>query len=421
MMNVKFKSSNQKNINKSYNSEIDLFDLLKIIWDGKIKFIFIVSITFIVTFIYTSNQKNIYKFSTIIKPAQHNVFVKYTSLNSILKSAGLYQNKKNINGYLIDNNGIFKLIVNEFEDREEVVSILRKNDYVKKIIQNMSDENQKITLFRLAKSFYISGPKRKRDTDFYLNFTWHDAREGEEILDKAILLVLDSVKNIIVRDVKYLAESIKVKNLQKSESLKQKLELLAQNQLEKDKAEIQYLREQSFIAKELGIENNSMDLYIENNSMDFYIAEGDFKIAEGDFKKDGSSNTSFLFGSKNNKVPYYLRGFKAIDTEINLIKKRTTKEKLVLIDQYFEIRETLIKIKIESDLISNRLHDSISTLENDNLITWVDYKLFLGNSKLLINYKLHMILSIVFGIVAGLTYIYIEHVFFIKKVKKNRF
>ena len=131
-MNMKFKSSNQKNINKSYNSEIDLFDLLKIIWDGKIKFIFIVSITFIVTFIYTSNQKNIYKFSTIIKPAQHNVFVKYTSLNSILKSAGLYQNKKNINGYLIDNNGIFKLIVNEFEDREEVVSILRKNDYVKK-------------------------------------------------------------------------------------------------------------------------------------------------------------------------------------------------------------------------------------------------------------------------------------------------
>ena len=210
-MNMKFKSSNQKNINKSYNSEIDLFDLLKIIWDGKIKFIFIVSITFIVTFIYTSNQKNIYKFSTIIKPAQHNVFIKYTSLNSILKSAGLYQNEKNINGYLIDNQGIFKLIVNEFEDREEVVSILRKNDYVKKIIENMSDENQKITLFRLAKSFYIYEPKNDRDTDYILNFTWHDAREGEEILDKAILLVLDSVKNIVVRDIKNLAKSIKIR------------------------------------------------------------------------------------------------------------------------------------------------------------------------------------------------------------------
>ena len=93
----------------------------------------------------------------------------------------------------------------------------------------------------------------------------------------------------------------------------------------------------------------------------------------------------------------------------------------MLIDQYFEIRETLIKIKIESDLISNRLNESISTLENDNLITWVDYKLFLGNSKLLINYKMYMILSNFFGIVAGLTYIYIEHFFFIKKVKKNRF
>ena len=69
-----------------------------------------------------------------------------------------------------------------------------------------------------------------------------------------------------------------------------KLELLAQNQLDKDEAEIQYLREQSFIAKELSIENNSMDYY----------------IAEGDFKEDGSSNTSFLLGSKSNKVPYYL-------------------------------------------------------------------------------------------------------------------
>ena len=401
---MKLKSSNQKNINKSYNDEIDIFNLLKIIWDGKIKLILIVSITFIVAFIYTSKKENIYKFSTIIKPAQLNVFVKYSSLNSILKSAGLFQDKKNINGYLIDNQGIFKLMINEFEDREEVVSILRKNDYVKKIIENMSDENQKITLFSLAKSFYIFEPKKQRATDYFLNFTWHDAREGEEILDEAILLVLDNVKNIVVRDIKNLAKSIKIENLQKSKSLEYKLELLAQNQLEKVEAKIQYLKEQSFIAKELGIENNSMDYY----------------IAENDFKKEGS-NTSFLLDSINNKAPYYLRGYKAIDTEINLIKNRTAKEKLVLIDEYFLIRDSLVTIKIKSDSISNRLNDSVSTLENDDLITWVDYKLFLGDSTALFNYNAYRILSIVLGMIAGLTYIYIEYFFFIKKVYKNRF
>jgi LPS O-antigen subunit length determinant protein (WzzB/FepE family) len=396
-MNMTLKSSNQKNINKSYNGEIDLSNLLKIIWEGKIKVILIVSITFIVAFIYTSKQENIYKFSTIIKPAQYNVFVKYTSLNSILESAGLYQNAETKNGYLIDNHGIFKLIVNEFEDREEVVSILRKNDYVKKIIENMSDENQKRTLFRLAKSFYIYKPKKDLDIDYILNFTWHDAREGEKILDKAILLVLDSVKNIVVRDIKNLAKSIEIKNFQKSESLKLKLELLAQNQLVKDEAQIQYLTEQSFIAKELGIENNSMDYYI-----------GD------DFKNKDNSSIAFLFGSINNKVPYYLRGYKAIDTEINLIVNRTKKEKLLLIDEYFLIRNSLIEI--ESDLISNKLYESINTLENDDLITWVDYKLFLGKSRLLNNYKMYMILSIVLGMIAGLTYIYIENFFNKKKV-----
>ena len=392
------KSSNQKNINKSYNDEIDLSNLLKIIWEGKIKVILIVSITFIAAFIYNSKQENIYKFSTIIKPAQHNVFIKYTSLNSILESAGLYQNVETKNGYLIDNQGIFKLIVNEFEDREEVVSILRKNDYVKKIIENMSDENQKRTLFRLAKSFYIYKPKKDLDIDYILNFTWYDAREGEEILDKAILLVLDNVKNIVVKDIKNLAKSIETKNFQKSESLKLKLELLAQSQLEKDEAQIQFLREQSFIAKELGIKNNSMDYYISSD----------------DFENKESANVSFLLGSVNNKVPYYIRGYKAIDTEINLIINRTKEEKLLLIDQYFLIKNSLIEI--ESDLISNKLYESVSTLENDNLITWVDYKLFLGKSRLLNNYKMYLILSIVLGMIAGLTYIFIENFFYKKKV-----
>ena len=68
-MNMTLKSSNQKNINKSYNDEIDLSNLLKIIWDGKIKVILIVSITFISAFIYNSKQENIYKNYLLIKKA----------------------------------------------------------------------------------------------------------------------------------------------------------------------------------------------------------------------------------------------------------------------------------------------------------------------------------------------------------------
>ena len=89
----------------------------------------------------------------------------------------------------------------------------------------------------------------------------------------------------------------------------------------------------------------------------------------------------------------------------------------MLIDQYFLIRDSLITIKIESDLISNRLHDSVSTLENDNLITWVDHKLFLGDSKLLNNYIMYMILLIVLGMITGLTYIYIESFLQIKETR----
>ena len=61
----------------------------------------------------------------------------------------------------------------------------------------------------------------------------------------------------------------------------------------------QFLREQSLIAKELGLEDNQVENY-----------------------PSSSSQYNLSLNINNNNIAYYLRGYKAIDKEINIVRDR---------------------------------------------------------------------------------------------------
>ena len=195
--------------NKRYDKEIDLFDLLKPIWDGKWKIIVITVITTLICTVYAYQQPNSYTSSTTIYRAENSEFIKYTILNDILTEK--FGEKESANIYFINSQEVFKKLINEFRDYDEVVEILKNDPNIRKSLINISESDKRQELIGHAKSFVISEkfipPKlsdKSKLKDYTLSFTWHNINEGREIFEKALNLSLINVRDKILKDLSQL-------------------------------------------------------------------------------------------------------------------------------------------------------------------------------------------------------------------------
>ena len=158
------------------------------------------------------------------------------------------------------------------------------------------------------------------------------------------------------------------------ESLEFFLQLKKSLVINKDLERIAYLREQSSIAKELGIENNQVETI--NDAVD----------------------NSFLLNinTNNENAAYYLRGYKAINKEIQLIKIR----------KYTEIAKLETKLK--------------SLKKNDT--KWISYNPILANTLKIPgnSTKKYVIIFVVLGLIIGVFYAHISYALQSRKTIKKK-
>lgn len=398
------------NINH-YDNEIDLLDVLKTIWDGKWKIILITFITSLICIIYLSLQPPKYISSTSIERAENSEFIKYTTLNDILSEK--FQMNEDINiGYLVNSPNVFKMLISEFRDYDEVVEILKNDPKISESLINIPEDNKRHELIGLAKSFVVSDSSQisgssDNSKNYKLSYTWHNINEGRKIFKTALDLCLLNVKNKIVKDISQLAESIDKKNLRNIKSLTLKIELAKKNQRQKDLMRTRYLEEQSKIAKELGIEENQFQSLSVASNADSFLLSVKSKIKST--RVQGPSIEVPV------EFPYFLVGYKAINREIKIIKERPDTDILLTSYDYNLSKQELIKI--ESDLASEELRNYIEILEADNFNNWIYYDFSLGVSRSLKNSKLYIILFTFLGFLIGAIYVLISNA--ISKNKKT--
>ena len=191
-------------------------------------------------------------------------------------------------------------------------------------------------MFKYANLLEIVRLKDDQDS-LVLNFTWHDPNEAKKILNDTMNLTINNLKNLVFD------------NFEKSSRFKQKISMA------NDKKRLDFLKEQSSIAKALGIVDNQIDTINVSQSLSLNINTTD--------------------------IAYYLRGYNAIDKEIELIEQRNYR--------YLKsIEEEISSIKKKS-------------------IKWVDYNIFLTNTKSLKNTKLILLISILLGLILGIFYLLI--------------
>ena len=360
-----------------YDDEIDLFEFFETLWDGKWKIILTTFVAAIIGVVFSVVKPNSFEVSTPIQSGKQSVFLQFTSLNDLLKDEGfLYQLEINPNGYIFDSDSVFKMFIEEFNDYEEMVDAVSTSEFVQKSIKDLDDDDKQRALIDFAKAFELKAPS-KNEENWTLSFDWHDAIEGAKLFNDAIRQTLSNTKNISVSNVNELAKAIDIRNTRNLEQLRNKISLIEKNQIDRNKKRIQYLREQSAIAKELEIETNRLDANALSQSLN------------------------------SNDVPYYLRGYKAIEKEIALIESRSDEDNLLISDGYIKTKEEIISL--ETDLSSSQLRNAAEVIANDIPNDWVQFDLSIADVKSQKKSMLYVALSIVLGGMVGAMYVLISN------------
>ena len=368
----------------NYN-EIDLFELFEMLWDGKWK---IIATTFIAAVIgvgFSVLKPSSYEVSSSIQSGKQSVFVQYTSLNNLLQDNGLlYNAEENPNGFIFNSASIFKMFISEFNDYEEMVDAVSTSEFVQKTIKDLDYDGKQRALISFAKAFKLEALSKNEEIAT-LAFEWHDELEGMRLLNDAIRQTLSNIKNTSVSNIKDLADAIDNQNTRNINNLRNKISVIKENQINKKKNRIQYLLEQATIARELGIETNRLDA----NTL-----------------SQTSRNLSLSINTF--EIPYYLRGYKAIDKEISIIENRSDELTLLNADGYLETIEELLSLEI--DLSSSQLRNASEVIANDNPNDWVEFNFGLADVKSQKRSSVYVALSIALGGIVGVMYVLISNV-----------
>jgi LPS O-antigen subunit length determinant protein (WzzB/FepE family) len=366
------------------DDEIDLFELCETLWCGKWKIIVTTVIAALVGVAFSFSKPVLYKVSTPIENGKSSFFIKHTIINDVLKDNGLYLTDENLNGYVINAPTVFRMLIDEFHDYEIMINVISNDEFVRQSIKDLDEIDKRKALIKYAKLFVITPPS-KNESNGMLSFEWYDNVEGSRLFNEALMLTLIKVKTTLLNDIDQMAKSIETNINRKIKALETKLNIIQQLKKRINNKRILYLVEQSAIAKELGIDTNMLDASA---------------LAQ-------TPSSNFSLNISSNEFPIYLRGFKAIDKEISLIRSRSEEGKLLMATGYIEISEKILLL--QNDSSASQLRNSLKSIENDNPNDWVQFDLTLADSKSQKNSKLYVALSILLGGMLGAMYVLISN------------
>ena len=353
------------------NGEIDLSELIKRLWNKKIKITLITLISFLIIISYDNyktKKPNIFNNTLVINPTKEGEFLSFISIYNYINKS---KSEENFIVRELKNTRVLGRFIEEFLDYDELISILKENDNIKKKTSQLSKYDQQQKLYEYAKLFKIEKSKTEI-VNYALKFTWPtNDREIRDILDKALKLTEKNLRESIFIELEsyYKLEKNLVTN--------------------KDLARIEYLLEQSIIAKEQGIKVQSIIAKEKNVNIPI-------SLADLEKKKNVIDGLTLNINSNNNTYSSdYLRGYKAIDIEIDLIKNR----------KYLTLEN---------------IREEINLLKKVN-IDWVDYNIFLLDTKLQNKNKTLSLSSVIlFSLIIGLVYAFISSVFQTHKAPRKK-
>ena len=370
-------------------NEINLIELIKILWEGKWKIAAAVVILFIASISYLSIKTRNFTAITEIKPIgtlELNKYIEFNNLITNTKSEGRVESVTSLrllNVYInvLNNKSVFEDAIRKF-------NLLEASQY-------NNEQEYSEAIIRLSSSIKILSPSasaKSLETSYHtINFIHHDAEKWKSILryvdESTNKLVkknlVDEVNNSLVflaNQKKYQLEDI---------SIKINNHYIDYEREVNDK--LAYLEEQAAIAKKLGIAKNTIEVQT-------------------------FGNQNALLSNVQTDSPFYLRGYEAIEKEIELIELRENKNAFItnffLLEQEkraIEQDQTIERVKLafQSNILADNNEFSAGTI--NTISTQFKYD----------DYIHKYVIAIVIGLMAGIFYVLISNAFQSFRVSKK--
>ena len=116
-------------MDQKQEDEVNLFELSRTVWEGKWTIIGVTFIAVLLGFAYIFSIQNSFQGSTRISEGKQSAFFDYIAINDILEYKNLLSPKASY-GYLVDAPTVFQMTIDEFNDYDEMISVLKKSKFV---------------------------------------------------------------------------------------------------------------------------------------------------------------------------------------------------------------------------------------------------------------------------------------------------
>lgn len=343
--------------------EIDLVELFQTIWDGKwvitaISVISMVGMLLVNFFLPAPN----FVATTEIRPILPNQAVIYQAFNNTgifeiyAEEAKLDRNRDNDGKRegdrerdsdrdrdrdpvprLVPLAGLHERYIDilarrqAFQEGFKKFAVLEREKYD-------SDADYDIAVARLAASIEILPPTDKSRNDrgddrihWTIKFEYNDQKKWLSVLDYTARSVDEAVRTAIAAQFEKLLNANKLKKAHEIEDLKFARENLIAIYKEETKNRIAFLEEQAAIAKELGIAKNG-------------ARETNLVARTFDSVTNAVTGKRDVISEVQSDLPFYLRGYIAIEKELSILNSRESVEPFV---------ENLVDIDHKIHLLAN--------------------------------------------------------------------
>ena len=278
-----------------YDDEIDLLEIFQTLWNGKWIILATTLISLLAMFGYLFSQKIDFKATTEIKPIS-------SSINEI------YLPSNDLGFFKVTPDLLLSLYIEQLEERIIFEEAILKYELLDP--KNFEDEQTfKDAVVKFAFEIKILPPinvDRKSKGIVRMNWLidaeYYDENKWKQFLSYMNSSTNQNVRNNLQKSFKNALGVAKQKQAFMIEDINTKIENALSDYDRKISDKLFFLKEQAAIARTLGVAKNTIE------SQTF----GDSIIA-----------------NFQTKTPYYLRGYKAIEKEIELMEERQDKKAFI--------------------------------------------------------------------------------------------
>ena len=323
----------KKNI--QIGSEINFIELFQLIWQGKWKIFVVVAIFYSTTFFYQANQIRNFTAVTEFRPVSILEIKKYHTFNNFISD--IYNSS--IENSEVNSSNLFNLYLDLLNDKLVFEDAMRKFNLLDPSQYNNEQEyNEEIT--KLATSVKILSPQVSKNnkkigiSHYTIQFQHNDVKKWKSILIYVDELSQKLVKKILVEEYKNTLSFMKQKQNYQLEDIEAQI---VNAQLDHDKQMKKFELGREFRLEDIQTKITNILLDYDRTTLDrLAFLRENAAIAR---KLEIANNTieAQVVSSENNFVtnvkidtPYYLRGFEAIEKEIELIEMRNDKKAFIV-------------------------------------------------------------------------------------------